>query len=76
MAMKQSPNPQTMTAARNLRRAYAKQFGHPCEDCGEAAGRRFRCAECLLLVCSWCIGHTHKTKADLRAEASHDQASE
>ena len=35
-----------------------------CEDCGEHAGRRFRCVKCGLLVCAWCIGHVHYSKAD------------
>lgn len=33
-----------------------------CQDCGERIPQnqnRHRCKRCKLLVCSWCIGHTH-----------------
>jgi hypothetical protein len=46
-----------------------------CEDCGELCVRlakitaivykRHRCAQCKKLVCDWCMGHVHHTKADL-----------
>jgi len=48
------------TAGRRLATAYNKQFGQPCEDCGERdASRRRRCKRCDLLVCGWCFHHVH-----------------
>lgn len=56
----QSPNPRNATAGRQLARAYTKQFGQKCEDCGDdALGRRTRCPNCNLLVCGWCYNHVH-----------------
>lgn len=34
-----------------------------CEDCNEevlAPTRRRRCPACNLLLCPWCVGHTHR----------------
>jgi hypothetical protein len=59
-----APNVDNATAGRRLQNAYSKQFGLPCEDCGEhSLGRRFRCRDCNMLVCSWCSGHTHRCRA-------------
>jgi len=61
-----SPNPQTATAARNLKRAYTKQFGQKCEDCeDDAFGRRVRCSVCHYLLCSFCYGCHKKDNDDL-----------
>jgi hypothetical protein len=36
-----------------------------CEDCGESTPtRRFRCRDCGKLVCAWCSGHVHRTRAN------------
>lgn len=43
-----------------------------CEDCGDQmTGRRFRCLNCRLLVCAWCIGHVH---TDSRKQARCNQS--
>lgn len=47
-----------------------------CEDCGEeCAYRRYRCKDCQMLVCGWCMGHVHSgsllSHARKEAEAKH-----
>jgi formylmethanofuran dehydrogenase subunit E len=54
-----------------IERTPPKPTTHHCEDCGEETLRRFRCAVCKKLVCSWCIGHVHTAKADV-AEAEKE----
>ena len=67
MATPKSPNVRTTRAGRKLAADYNKQFGHPCEDCGEReAKRRRRCRRlgCGLLVCTWCYHHVHSHPAN------------
>lgn len=46
-------------------------MGRPraCEDCGEdmpQKERRFRCHNCGLLCCGWCIHHVHRFAATMQ----------
>jgi len=60
MARSSIPVITTKRAGKRLADGYNKNFGQPCEDCGERDGaRRTRCKDCNQLVCSYCFNHKH-----------------